>query len=149
MTEKNIQAFIDGVLHYFSQTTDTKAVVGTPYLLQNTKHLSFDYTGIIGISGGYRGCVYFTAPSALLRHLLTSLGELDSSSEMLVDLVGEVANTISGNARKQFGSDFMISVPVVIQGSLDTIHLPREARSYVIPISWHQYSAAIVVYLES
>ena len=148
MTEKNIQVFIDGVLHYFNQTSKSSAVVGTPYLLTNSNKLTFDYTGIIGISGAYKGCVYFTAPAALLRHLLLSLGETDTSTESLVDLVGEVANTISGNARKKFGSEFMISVPVVMEGSIDTIHLPRQARSYVIPITWHQYNAAIVVYLD-
>jgi chemotaxis protein CheX len=39
----------------------------------------------------------------MLRHLLISTGELDQSSDSLLDVIGEMANTISGNARRYFG----------------------------------------------
>ena len=106
------------------------------------------YTGIIGVSGPYRGSVYFTAPRVLLRHLLLSLQEPDESEDNILDLIGEIANTISGNARSEYGSDFMISVPIVVKGTPDEIYLPKTARSVVIPISWKEYAAAIVVSLE-
>jgi chemotaxis protein CheX len=95
-----------------------------------------------------KGCVYFTAPLMLLKHLLLSMGESDTREEHIVDLVGEVANTISGNARSEFGKDFMISVPLVIEGAPSNIHLPKELRSYVIPVYWKSYSAAIVLCFE-
>ncbi|ARU55800.1 MAG: chemotaxis protein CheX [Pseudomonadales bacterium] len=147
MSEKTLQVFIDGVVRYFHHTQDKDVKLGTPYLVENSSPAAFDYTGIIGVSGASKGCVYFTAPSALLRHLLLSLGETDTNSENMVDLVGEVANTISGNARSEFGKDFMISVPVVVQGAPDQIHLPRSMRSYVIPVYWKAYSAAVVISL--
>lgn len=52
--------------------------------------------------------VYFTAMRSMLVRLLAIMGEPDCSVENLADLVGEMANTISGNARKDFGEDFMI-----------------------------------------
>ena len=43
----------------------------------------------------------------------------------------------------------MISVPVVVKGELNSIHLPKELEcSYVIPINWKSYSGAIVICLE-
>ncbi len=149
MSEQTLQVFIDGVLNYFKQTSDKEVKVGSPYLIENNSPAAFDFTGIIGVSGPYRGTVYFTAPKALLTHLLLSIGERDTSMENILDLVGEVANTISGNARSAFGQEFLISVPVVVEGAPNKIHLPKNLRSYVIPVYWKAYSAAVVICLES
>jgi chemotaxis protein CheX len=148
MSEKTLEIFIDGAMRYFQHTSDKDVRVGTPYLVSNNEPAAFDYTGIIGVSGPIKGCVYFTAPKILLKHLLLSMGEKDTSEENVIDVVGEVANTISGNARNTFGSEFMISVPVVIDGAPSNIHLPKHLRSYVIPVYWKAYSAAIVVCFE-
>jgi chemotaxis protein CheX len=148
MSEQTLQVFIDGVVRFFEHTNDKNVKVGTPYLVENETPAAYDVTGIIGISGPYRGCVYFTAPRILLKHLLLSIGETETTNEYLFDLVGEVANTISGNARSSFGHEFMISVPAMIEGAPDNIHLPKNMRSYVIPIYWKAYHAAVVICLE-
>lgn len=148
MSEQTLQVFIDGVVRFFEHTNDKNVKVGTPYLVENETPAAYDVTGIIGISGPYRGCVYFTAPRILLKHLLLSIGETETTNEYLFDLVGEVANTISGNARSTFGHEFMISVPAMIEGAPDNIHLPKNMRSYVIPIYWKAYHAAVVICLE-
>ena len=148
MSEETLQVFINGAVNYFKHTTDKDVKVGSPYLIENNSPTAFDFTGIIGVSGPYRGTVYFTAPRALLTHLLLSIGEHDLSVEHILDLVGEVANTISGNARSEFGQDFMISVPLVVEGTPGHIHLPKHLRSYVIPVYWKAYSAAVVICLE-
>ena len=80
-----------------------------------------DVYGIIGISGNNSGIVYFTAPRILLAHMLESIKEPDLSEDNMTDLVGEVANTIAGNARSEFGEQFQISVPIVIRGIHDEI----------------------------
>ena len=149
MAEKTLEVFIDGALRYFQHTSDKEVKVGTPYLAKNSKPEAFDYTGVIGISGSIKGCVYFTAPRILLKHLLLSIGEKDTNEDNLIDLIGEVANTISGNARSEFGKDFMISVPVVIEGAPSSIHLPRHLRSHVIPVYWKSYNAAVVICLDN
>lgn len=148
MSEHVLKVFVDGVISYFEHTSDKEVKLGAPYLIDNKEATAFDYTGIIGISGpAYRGCVYFTAPKVLLTHLLLSLGEQDTSMDNMLDLVGEVANTLSGNARRDFGHEFMISVPIMIEGAPSRIHLPDDLRSYVIPVYWKAYSAAVIVCL--
>jgi chemotaxis protein CheX len=64
------------------------------------------------------------------------------------DLVGEVANTISGNARKDFGRDFVISVPSVLAGERPDIPASNGTRSFVIPINWRSHSAKLIVALK-
>lgn len=84
MSEQTIQVFIDGVVRYFHHTNDKEVRVGTPYLVENNNPAAYDITGIIGISGPYPGCVYFTAPRILLKHLLLSIGESDTSNEHIL-----------------------------------------------------------------
>ena len=148
MLETQLQIFIDGAVRYFKHINCKDVSIGTPYLAENSTPMAFDFTGIIGISGPNKGCVYFTAPSALLKHLLMSMGEMETHEENIIDLVGEVANTISGNARSEFGPEFMISVPVMMQGPPNSLHFPKDLRSYVIPIYWKAYSAAVVICLQ-
>lgn len=149
MSEEMLKVFIDGAIRYFQHTSDKEVNVGTPYLVSNSEPAAFDYAGVIGVSGPRKGCVYFTAPKVLLKHLLLSVGEKDTGDDNIADIVGEVANTISGNARSEFGKNFMISVPVVIEGAPSNIHLPKNLRSYVIPVYWKAYSAAVVICFES
>ena len=103
---------------------------------------------VIGISGGQKGVVYFSATRQLLSSILDSMGEADKSEENYIDLAGEVANTISGNARKEFGSEFHISVPFVFKGAPQSIVLPNDERSFIIPITWHSQVGEIVVCLQ-
>lgn len=147
--EKNFQVFIDSVANYFNQLHDDEIVIDTPFLQENHVPVLSDYTGVIGITGNNKGVVYFTAPLALLNQILTTMKESDQSEENLVDLVGEVANTIAGNARTEFGDEFNISVPIVFKGSPETMMFPKDKHSFIIPISWKHNKAAIVIYLQS
>jgi chemotaxis protein CheX len=106
-----------------------------------------EYTGIIGISGKTHGAVCFTANGLMLKNILGFLNESPSSREMLCDLVGEIANTLSGNAREEFGSDFLISVPVVATEDDYGFRFPEEGRNYVIPIIWRSEKAYLLVCL--
>lgn len=147
MKEKRLQVFIDGVNKYFSQINKNEIMVGTPYLTENTNPPASDVTGVIGITGPITGCVYFSAPITLLKNLLISIEEPDLSLSNMMDLVGEVANTISGNARSEYGPEFNISVPFVMKGKPDEIHLPLNSRSFVIPVDWKEHTANIVICL--
>lgn len=148
MDESDIRVFVDSTTHYFSHTTDAPADVQSPYLIEYTSPVIYDYTGIIGISGNRRGNVYFTATRPMVHHLLIMQGENEINQETSCDLVGEIANTLSGNARRVLGKEFMISVPIVLEGRPERMLLSRTSRSFVIPIEWHLHRAALVVSLE-
>jgi chemotaxis protein CheX len=64
------------------------------------------------------------------------------------DLVGEVANTISGNARRDFGRNFIISTPSICDRTNAATAAATTGRSFVIPINWRSYSANVVVCLQ-
>jgi len=148
MNEKEVNVFIKGAKNYFKTVSQLDVEIGTPYLVNSREAAVGDYTGIIGISGERKGCVFVTAPTAMLRHLVVTLGDDGSDNELVRDVIGEVANTISGNARSEFGPDFMISVPVVVEGKPQMISVPRDLMAFVIPVQWNNYSLFVVVCLE-
>lgn len=136
MKAEKLDIFISSVTTFFEQIGESLTQIDTPYLNDNHNPLAYDYTGFINIVGAVHGLVYVSAQTAMLRRLLKSLGESDSSIPMLKDLIGEIANTVSGNARTEFGSDFIISTPTVVEGIPPARHLPKDRRSYIIPFYW-------------
>lgn len=148
MKEQKLQIFLDIITRYFQQFGGEELLVDTPYLLENEQPKVHDYTGLIGISGVQKGVVYFSSTTKLLDSILDSMGESDKSESNMVDLAGEVANTIAGNARTEFGSTFHISVPFVFKGSPQSIILPKNERSFIIPVTWKSEVGEIVVCLQ-
>ena len=146
--ESEVGVFVEGVLNYFGTAVQQSAQCGTPHLALGSKPEISDYTGIIQVSGRRAGLVAFTAPKSMLSVMLMRMQETDMSHENLCDLVGEIANTLSGNARRDFGHQFAISVPSVIAGRTDAVEFPPNARPIVIPIDWRNYHARLIVCLQ-
>lgn len=143
------QVFTDTVNSYFRELTGEESETGLPYLKNENQQILDDYTGMIGISGNRKGFVYFTGVRDLFGDLVKIILMIDDITEpQIVDMAGEVANTISGNVRKVFGSDFMISVPAIIRGKPKDLLLPKDVPVFVIPIKWRAYKANIVIGLE-
>ena len=148
MNETDLHFFIDSTINYFEEVTNEKATAGIPYI-KDEEPVVLEYTGIIGISGKRKGSVYVTTTEEMLRSIAKLiLGLEEVGREDIKDLVGEIANTISGNVRQAYGSDFMISVPVVVEGKAKDIKLPDNIQSFVIPITWQDFKSFLVVCLE-
>jgi chemotaxis protein CheX len=148
LDEQEIRTFLYGTTQYFEVAAQQPASVGSPYLMAHGAPEINEYTGVISVSGRRDGIVYFTAPRGMLTVLLMRMNESDVSHENLCDLVGEVANTISGNARRDFGNQFVISVPAVFVGRSEQVRPPNGCSSIVIPINWRSHSARLVVCLK-
>lgn len=147
MKAEKLHVFVESVAHFFKQIRSDDVAVDTPYLNDNTTPLAYDYSGIINITGPLEGCVYVSSETPMLRNILLHMGEPATTEELLKDLVGEIANTVSGNARREFGSDFIISTPIVVEGVPNETYLPTNKRSYIIPVKWDRYKTLIGICL--
>ncbi len=150
MTAADIQVFLGGILAYFrTVSTSQQAEVGTPFVIDADFRV-LHYTGIIGISGARKGCVYFTADREILVELARRIlgEEAERNEDLIVDLVGEIANTISGQARRELGPNFNISVPVALAGRPERLKTMCRLPSFVIPIRWAEQKAFLVVCLD-
>ena len=140
---EKLSVFLSSINSFFAQIDGSEVSIDTPYLNNNKTAIGFDYSGVIKISGPLEGCVYVSAPSVMLRGVINVMGEPDSSITMMKDLLGEMANTISGNARTEFGSEFIISTPQIVESAPSVSYLPRDRQSYITPFTWRGYKAVI------
>lgn len=148
MDETILRVFTACTAAFFACVAATPATVGTPFLHVDDGAEPADFTAVIGITGARRGVVCFTAPRPLLQALLPAIGEADRDDSLCADLAGEIANTISGNARAELGASFMISVPVVIAAPNAAPTFPRDSVRYVLPLAWQGHRASLWVALE-
>lgn len=149
MKEDDLRVFTEAAFQYFSGLGEP-AQMGIPFLLDRDFEV-LDFTGIIGITGASRGCIYVTASVPLLKQVaLAHLGEdgEDPSPDDLTDLIGEMANVISGNARRVFGEHFNISVPVCMEGRPQNIRTMCRLPAFVIPLQWQNHKSFVVVCLD-
>lgn len=144
LRETELRVFVDAVTNYFNVSTRAPATIRSAYLA-DTSVPQLEYTGLITFYGQFKGCIHVTASSAMIRALLVELSEQDMSEANVLDAIGEIANTIAGNARRHFGRQLEISVPLTIKGAGETIKAAVRARPFVIDLRWRQYDAKVIV----
>lgn len=147
--ETTCQLFIDSVNNYFEHLTKTPAEAGVPYLKEQNNLMLKEFTGMIGISGSRKGFVYISGNQQMyadLIELFVGLGE--PSVEDVLDMAGEISNVVAGNVRETYGSDFMISVPIVFEGRPKQLKFPSSIPVFVIPVTWKSHEAFVVIGLE-
>jgi chemotaxis protein CheX len=148
MESNEITEFVDTTITFFTEISGEPAKCGIPFV-KNNDPVVLQFTGLIGITGKRKGSIYYTAGKDQLEALAKIMLDLtEVSNEDMKDLVGEVANTVSGNLRQSFGSDFQISVPVVVEGPARDIKMPKDIDTYVLPINWRDFESFLVVCLE-
>jgi len=146
LRQETLPVFVQSIMHYFKHITGVPAQTETPYLQEETSELG-DFTAIIGVSGDLQGCVYYTAPREMLDKILGFVAEFEPTDELRCDMAGEVANTLSGNARRQLGAGFMISVPMVIQGRPERLVTYKGNPCFIIPILWQTLRSHLMISL--
>ncbi len=143
---QDIKIFSDAAGLFFEQTTGKRASVRTAYLLDTQGAVVWDdYQGLIDLDGKYRGSVAFSAPRGLLSHVLLLMGERGYSEASHRDIVGEIANQMSGYARRHFGDSMEISPPRVLTERPAPSAGEADGVPFVIPMAWERYEAHLVV----
>jgi chemotaxis protein CheX len=144
--ESELKLFVDSVRRYFQVITRQEPQITSAFL--GTGDIDgHDFNGIVSFSGTYNGHVIVSMPPQLLRELLLLQRETDLSEGNLLDAVGEIANTLGGNARKALGSGLQISVPVKLRGSAGIKARVRK-HPYVITLRWNHQPALVCVDME-
>jgi chemotaxis protein CheX len=147
MEEQLLKTFARSVTGYFDTLTQTPVQLGTPFLGERGENLAMDFSAIIGISGAFRGNVFYTAPRGKLQAILPLLGEAEPDDQLCAELVGEMTNTISGNVRDELGSSFMISTPMLLGGTNEPMRTDPDAPLYILPFQWQGHSSRVLLSL--
>lgn len=143
LNEEELKLFVDSVRNYFKVSTGQEPKITSAYLATDAVD-GYEFNGIVSFSGSYSGQVMVSMPAQLLRELLLLQGETDLSDTHLLDAVGEIANTLAGNARRTFGPTLGISVPIRLMGATGVTARVRE-RPYAITLRWGPLPALVCV----
>ena len=141
-----LKLFVESVRQYFRVLTKQEPQITSAFLATGDLQ-GHEYNGIVTFSGSYNGHVIVSMPGQLLKELLLLQGENDVSQGNLLDAVGEIANTLGGNARKALGSGLEISVPVKLHGSSGGKARVRK-HPYIITLRWNRQPAMVCVDME-
>lgn len=145
LSDHELKLFVDLVRRYFDVTTAQQPTIAAAYLGSNDL-VGYDFSGMVEFSGAYTGNVIVSMPRPLLRELLLLQGETNLSETNLLDAVGEIANTIAGNARKALNAALNISVPKRLRDTHDVARVRQ--RPYAIALRWNRMPALVYVDVE-
>ncbi len=145
MDNTEIEAFVTSLQDFFDKLDDKSVNIGTPFLIDDINSYLLDYTGVISITGNHKGTVFFTASKLMTSRMLQTMGVVSTVEEKQMDLVGEVCNTVSGNVRREFGENFLISTPIVMQGHADTMKVSNIKDIYLIPVVWNSLKSNLII----
>ena len=115
-----INPFIDATLNVLETMAFTKAEAGKPYL-KNDQVARGDVTGVIGLIGETSGTISVSFSEKCILAIVSNMfgEEMKEMNNEIKDAVGEIANMISGQARKkleELGRSLQAAIPTVIMG---------------------------------
>ena len=152
MDVRYINPFIAAVRNVFQTMMDIEVGIGKPYT-KREQDGSADVSGIIGFSGDAAGCVVVSFPKPVALRAVSAFAgtEISEDHPDFADAVGELANMIAGNAKKDFeGVGISISLPSVVIGENHTIPRSNVCPRVVVPCktSFGPFSVEVGIRLE-
>jgi chemotaxis protein CheX len=137
MNVSYINPFISSTIDTFKTMLHADITPGKPRLKEDALP-TFDVSGVIGLSGDALGAIVLSFPKlAALKIVSALLGmPIKVIGPELTDGIGELANIISGYAKKGLAEYHLsISLPNVIVGKNHTISAPTGVATVVVPFN--------------
>ncbi len=137
MDVRYINPFIASIKNVFSTMVQTEVTVGKP-VLKPTNDRAVDVSSVIGLSGDIVGAVVLGFSCDVACKLASTFAGIEMTLDHadFSDAIGELANMVAGNAKKDFtGHDVSISLPSVIVGKGHHVSQLKTSPRLVIPCS--------------
>jgi chemotaxis protein CheX len=133
---KLILPFVNAVRAVFSTMVGVQTTVSRPTFKAEPAP-SYDVSGIIGFSGQITGSVVVSFQQSAALKLASAFAgvPIEPGSADFADAIGELANMIAGNAKKDLGASANISIPSVVIGPNHTVARLSGVPCLVIPCS--------------
>jgi chemotaxis protein CheX len=131
---KLVTPFLNSVRSVFSTMASVQITVERPFL-KTDPNSAHDVSSIIGFSGQIVGSVTLSFETAVATKLVAAFAgsEMEPGTPDFADAVGELANMVSGAAKKDLGANASITVPSVVVGKAHTIAIHKDIPCVVIP----------------
>lgn len=135
MDVKFVNAFVGSIINVFKTMLDQDVKVEKP-VLKTADLVTAEVSGVIGLSGEVQGSVVLSFEKEAACNIASKFAgtELTLESPDFSDAIGELANMVAGNAKKDFsGYEASISLPSVIIGKGHTVSQSKACPYLVIP----------------
>jgi chemotaxis protein CheX len=134
MDPKLIVPLVNSVRAVFNTMVKVEVTILRPHL-KNSPSVTYDVSGIIGLSGDLIGSIVVSFQMDAAAKLVSSFAgmALDPNGPDFPDAVGELANMIAGGAKKAFGVMASITTPNVIIGAGHSVARLSDVPCVVIP----------------
>jgi chemotaxis protein CheX len=131
---KLIVPFLNSVRNVFQTMVGVQTTIGRLHVKDGSA-VSYDVSAIIGFSGQVIGSVVVSFQMAAALSLVKSFAGADIAADSpdFPDAIGEIANMIAGNAKKDLSTQANITCPSVVIGSNHVIARLRGVPCVVIP----------------
>jgi chemotaxis protein CheX len=143
LKESDLRLFVDSVRRYFEVTSRVAPEITSAFLGIGDVP-AHEFNGIVSFSGAFTGDVTVSLPLRAVSELLLIQHETRLTEANLLDAVGEIANTLAGNARRTLGETLDISVPRTVRGAQLAATRVRR-HPYVITFRWNTYPGMVCV----
>ena len=139
MKSQHINPFIEATISTFETMCGLKPFRSGKLQVRGGMIFTYDFIGILGLSGQIRGAVIMTMPIPVgMRIVSEFVGETitDTNSD-LMDGFGEILNIIAGAAAAKI-HDYKISLalPTVMIGKDQQMHANQHKPWVIIPMSF-------------
>jgi chemotaxis protein CheX len=134
MKAEHINPFLKSTIETFKTMVNLPITPGKLYLRKEPSKA--DISGVIGLSGDIRGYVVIAYPlDTALKISSRFLGEeIKELNANVADCIGEIANIITGFAKKDLQSlHLSISLPSIVRGQNNITDMPKDAPTICIP----------------
>ena len=138
MKAEFLNPFLQATINVLSTMARMSPKPGKPTVKEDDMAVG-DITGIIGLTGTKNGSLAVSfSESCALKIVENMMGEkYDKLNEEVADVVGELTNMISGDARAQLqklGFTFSAAIPTIVRGKEHSIrHIPQGGATLMIP----------------
>ena len=130
-----LNPFISSIVYVFDKMLQVEIVRQVPFIGVNAAPEN-EVSGIIGLTGKARGtAVVSLGRETAIRCVERLLGQRPTSvNAEVVDIVGELANIVSGNAKAQLQQlEMSVSLPSIIIGKNHIINYPSNLSPVCVP----------------
>ena len=137
MDIKYVKPFLNAIQNVFQTMLSTEVTLDKPTVMKS-KVEPADVSSIIGFSGDATGCVVLSFPQDVAVKAASAFAgmEIGVESPDFADAIGELANMVAGNAKKDFeGLNVSISLPSVIMGANHEVMASSVSPRIMIPCS--------------
>jgi chemotaxis protein CheX len=132
---KLIQAFQAAIGNVLETMLGAQVQINSPYEPIDNDTSLYDVSGIIGFTGDVIGSAVVSLPRETALPMAEALccEPTEFGSEEFIDAIGELANMIAGNAKKDFGVKAKIGIPSVVIGTNHKVVRQRGIPGIVMP----------------